>query len=203
MFYVLGSSRETSAVPVEVEAELYRAYPIENFDTGAIRARLASGVEVLFLVSHVSRDDRGPVFSYEFETGEVTCSSRTSGIRGRLANGEARDYGVPDAEPMNKLWQAIRAVRGGPRPACGIAAALSQTLCLNGAQMSQPESIGFPAALVHRTGEGGTERLWVEGLDEALTAAFKAGKLPSESGAMWGVKGRRIQLSDKTSFDGQ
>jgi len=200
MFYVLGPSRETSAVPVEVEAELYRAYSIENFDTGAIRARLASGVEVLFLVSHASRDDRGPVFSYEFEKGEVTCSSRASGITGRLAGGEVREYGVPDAEPLNKLWQTIRAVRGGPRPACGIEAALSQTLCLNGAQMSQPEPAGFPTSLVHRTGEGVTERLWVEGLDETLTAAFEAGKLPSEFGATWGVKGRRIQLSDKTSF---
>ncbi|MDH4197351.1 MAG: Gfo/Idh/MocA family oxidoreductase [Candidatus Aminicenantes bacterium] len=200
MFYVLGPSRDTSAAPVEVEAELYRAYPIENFDTGAIRARLAGGVEVLFLVSHASRDDRGPVFSYEFEKGEVTCSSRTSGIKGRLAGGEVRDYGVPDAEPMNKLWQAIRAVRGGPRPACGIEAALSQTLCLNGVQMSQPEPVVFPAALVHRTGEGGSERLWVEGLDEAMIAAYEAGRLPSETGASWGVKGRPIQLSDETTF---
>ena len=201
MFYVLGPSRETSAVPVEVEAELYRAYPIENFDTGAIRARLASGVEVLFLVSHASRDDRGPVFSYEFERGEVTCTSRTSGLRGRLANGETREYGVPDAEPMNKLWQAIRAVRGGPRPACGIEAAMSQTLCLNGAQMSQPASVPFPAALVQRSEEGGAARLWVEGLDETLTAAYEAGRLPSETGVAWGFKGRRVQLSDATTFD--
>ena len=201
MFYVLGPSRETSAVPVEVEAELYRAYPIENFDTGAIRARFADGVEVLFLVSHASREDRGPVFSYEFERGEVTCSSRTSGISGRLAGGDVRDYGVPDAEPLNKLWQAIHAVRGGPRPACGIEAALSQTLCLNGAQMSQPEPVVFPAALIRRAEESGSARLWVEGLDEAMSAAYEAGRLPSEIGARWAVKGRRIRLSDETTFN--
>jgi predicted dehydrogenase len=201
MFYVLGPSRETSAVPVEVEAELYRAYPIENFDTGAIRARLASRVEILFLVSHASRDDRGPVFSYEFEKGEVTCSSRASGISGRLANGETRNYGVPDAQPLNKLWQAIRAVRGGLGPACGIEAAMSQTLCLNGAQLSQPAAVPFPAALVRRDGEGGAARLWVEGLDEALTAAYEAGLLPSETGAPWGVKGRIVGLSEGMTFD--
>ena len=200
MFYILGPSRETSAVPVEVEAELYRAYPIENFDTGAIRARLAGGVELLFLVSHASHEDRGPVFSYEFEKGEVTCSSRTSGISGRLEDGEVRQYGVPDAEPMNKLWQAIRAVRGGPRPACGTEAALSQTLCLNGAQMSHPEPAAFPAALVRRTGERGAERLWVEGLDEVMAAAYEAGRLPAETGVTWGRKGRRVALSEQTTF---
>ena len=33
MFYVLGKEKETSARPAEVEAELYRAHDIENFDT--------------------------------------------------------------------------------------------------------------------------------------------------------------------------
>jgi hypothetical protein len=37
MFYLLGATRETSAAPAVVQAELYRANAIENFDTAAIR----------------------------------------------------------------------------------------------------------------------------------------------------------------------
>src|SRR5690606_17230028 len=73
MFYVLGKKTDESAVPAWVEAELYRAYPIENFDTAAVRCRTADGVDVLFYVSHVPLAEKGPVFSYEFERATVSC----------------------------------------------------------------------------------------------------------------------------------
>ncbi|MBN2264948.1 MAG: Gfo/Idh/MocA family oxidoreductase, partial [Candidatus Aminicenantes bacterium] len=66
MFYVLGRETGSSARPAEVEAELYRANAIENFDTAAVRARTEEGVEILFIVSHASEEDRGPVVRYEF-----------------------------------------------------------------------------------------------------------------------------------------
>ncbi len=192
MFYVLGPARETSAVPAEVRAELYRAYPIENYDTAALRARTAGGVEILFYVSHACRDDRGPVFSYAFEKGEAVCRSRTSGIAARFADGTEKTYGVPDAEPMNKLWASIAAVRSGQPPLCGIQAALSQILCLNAAQESTPEIVDFPRDLVRREGAPGRERLMVEGLDEALTEGYEKERLPSEAGLSWARAGREI-----------
>ena len=39
MFYLLGATRETSATPAWVQAELYRANAIENYDTAALRCR--------------------------------------------------------------------------------------------------------------------------------------------------------------------
>lgn len=192
MFYVLGRTRETSAVPAEVRAELYRAYPIENYDTAALRTRTTDGVEILFYVSHACRDDRGPVFSYAFEKGEATCLSRTSGLSARFADGTEKAYGVPDAEPMNKLWASIAAVRSGALPFCGIQAALSQILCLNAAQESAPEIVAFPRELVRREGESGRERLRVEGLDEALTEAYEQERLPSETGVSWARASRSV-----------
>ena len=220
MLYVLGKETGACARPVEVQAELYRANPVENFDTAALRARTEEGVEILFLVSHASREDRGPVASYEFDRGVARCDSRTSGLWAELADGTRRDYGLPDAEPMAKLWRSIEMAReardgggaggGGARPLCGLEAAASQTLCMNGAQDSTPEPRDFPAELV-RTVEGpgaprlavstpGSKRLVVDGLDEAFAACYEAGRLPSEMGVPWSVKGAVVDLRDYAGF---
>jgi len=211
MFYVLGRETHTSARPAEVEAELYRANAIENFDTAAARIRTEDGVEMLFLVSHASDEDRGPVVSYEFEKGIVRCDSRTSGLWAEFADGTRKDYGVPDAEPMNKLWQSVDGARAeGARPLCGLEAAASQTLCMNGIQDSMPEVRPFPEDLV-RIVEGpgarrlevqtpGARRRVVEGLDEALGACYESWKLPSEMGIAWSAKGTAVDLRSYGSF---
>jgi predicted dehydrogenase len=211
MFYVLGSETDASARPVEVEAELYKANAIENFDTAAVRARTAEGVELLFLVSHASKEDRGPVVRYEFEKGVVRCDSRTSGLWAELPDGTRKDYGVPDAEPMAKLWRSIAGAREeDARPLCGLEGAASQTLCMNGIQDSMPEIREFPAELV-RVVEGtegprldvatpGARRRVVGGLDETLAACFEAGKLPAELGVPWSARGTKIDLREYASF---
>jgi len=59
MFFVLGkSSRENargqSAYPAAVTAELYRANPIENYDTAALRVRTAGGTELMYYATHAT-----------------------------------------------------------------------------------------------------------------------------------------------------
>ena len=210
IFYVLGKETGTSARPAEVEAELYRANAIENFDTAAVRVRTEEGVEVLFFASHVSDEDRGPVVRYEFEKAVVRCDSRTSGLWAEFPDGTRKDYGVPDGEPMAKLWLSIAGVRDGTRPLCGLEAAASQTLCMNGIQDSMPEIRDFPGGLV-RTVEGsgarrlavetpGSRRRVVEGLDGALAACYEAGRLPSEMGVAWSARGEAIDLRNYAAF---
>ena len=162
-------------------------------------------------MSHASDEDRGPVVRYEFEKAVVRCDSRTSGLWAEFPDGTRKDYGVPDAEPMNKLWQSIAGVREeGSRPLCGLEAAASQTLCMNGIQDSMPDIRDFPAELV-RIVEGpgssrlaaetpGARRLVVEGLDAALASCYESERLPSEMGLPWSAKGTKIDLRDYSSF---
>jgi predicted dehydrogenase len=211
MFYVLGKEKDSSARPVEVEAELYRANTIENFDTAAARVRTEEGVEILFLVSHASDEDRGPVVRYEFERAVVRCDSRTSGLWAEFPDGSRKNYGVPDDEPMNKLWQSIAAVGvAEARPLCGLEASASQTLCVNGIQDSMPEIRDFPAELV-RTVEGaggrrlavetpGSKRRVINGLDEALARCYEGWRLPSELGFAWSARGSVVDLRNYPGY---
>jgi hypothetical protein len=193
MFYILGRMRETSAAPVSIEAELYRAYDIENFDTAAIRCLTTEGTEILFFVSHAAAADLGPLFSYEFEGGTVSAAGRGTDITASVGGG-TEIYGCPDSEPLRKMSFSIASVRTRLQPACGLEAAMSQTLCINGAQESMPEIQKFPASLLEVRGEPGRRSIRVRGLEEAFRSCYEHNCLPSELGISWGKPGRTIQL---------
>jgi predicted dehydrogenase len=197
LFYLLGATRETSARPVEVTAELYRAHPIPNFDTGAIRARTEQGADVLFLTSHAPRENLGPLFTLEFDQGSVSYTGRA--IEGRLADGSVRSYPL-EAPSDQKIWQTLEAIQGGRPVACGAEAAASQVLCLNGAHESAGPARDFPASLVRREGEPGHRKTWVEGLTETLTRCYESGRMPSEIGPDWARAGTPVSLKDYHRF---
>jgi hypothetical protein len=197
---VLGDTAETSARPVEVQAELYRANDIENYDTAVVRCRTDCDVEVLFVCSHALTEERGPDFSFEFERGTVTFERSRGVLIGRPEGGAERDYGSPDAEPRNKLWNAARAAQGGEPVLCGIEAARAHTLVVNGAQESAGQIVEFPRGLVRSSGEGDARVTWVTGLAEVLTDCYEQFCLPSELGAEWAASPRVQDLTDYAAF---
>ncbi len=199
MFYILGRTRETSAVPVRVEAELYRAYGIENSDTVALRALTEDGVEILFYASHAAGVDQGPILFYDFENGSVRIKGRNADLLAQVGDLEI-NYGSPDSEPLRKLSQAITCVRSRGLPPCGLEAALSQTRCVNGAQDSMPKVGEFPAHLLEVRGEPGRRSIKVRGLDRVFGDCFERNCLPSELGVSWAKKGRMIDLRSYTHF---
>ncbi len=201
MFYILGGERETAAKPVRIEAELYRAHDIENFDTAALRCFTAVGVEVLFFVSHVAGIDTGPVFLYEFEGGEVRGAGRDADISASLAGGK-KSYGTPDTEPLRKMWEAIASVKSQNLPSCGLGASSGQVLAVNGAQDSPPEVQDFPRTLISYRGEPGRREITVKGLAGIFRECYEKSLLPSEFGVSWSRKGRMVELSEYTHYPG-
>jgi predicted dehydrogenase len=66
-----GPNLESSARVGRVEAELYRAQPIESFDTCCVRAQLGSSTELRFYATHSCVDDRVPRMSIEGSRGGI------------------------------------------------------------------------------------------------------------------------------------
>ena len=199
--YVLGATRETSANLIDVQAELYRANPIENYDTAAIRCHTDTGVEILFYTAHPVSNTIGPVLSYEFEEAVVDYDIVDSRLRAHFNNGETKDYGNPSANDAEKLWQAVDAVRSGKPLACGIQAASVHTLCINGAQESVDEIATFPEQLVQYTGDENDMLTWVAGLQETMEKCYDEGILPSENPAVaWSRGGRVVDLRNYLSY---
>lgn len=181
MLYLLGGTRETSAMPVSVQAELYRANEIDNYDTTALRARLASGCEVLFYTTHAVPERLGPRCHFEFENAviEYDFTERPRFIA-RFHNGRVRDYGDPNSDRTQKIWQSIDAVRAGAPVACGIDAAMAHTLTVCAAQESVDRIAVFPSQFRQIRVEHGGPMICIDGLAEALTGCFERGALPAE-----------------------
>lgn len=202
LFYVLGEKVDTSAQPIEVTAELYRAYPIENFDSIACRVFTDEGVELLFYASHAIPQDQGPMFSFEFEQATVTFGEFKDDIIAKDSLGNEKHYGSPEADlQFRKLLEAVAAVREpSPIIICGPEAAFSQTLCVNGIQESAPEIVSFPESMIQDDVKN--RQRWVKGLAEAFYDCYKKGILPSEASFSWARRGRAFDLRNYRFFPG-
>ncbi len=200
LFYVLGEEIHISAWPVEVTAELYRAYPIENFDSIACRIFTAAGTELLFYASHATYEDKGPMFNFQFEDAEISYGETSDEIIARDSSGSEKNYGSPeDDHQFLKLFEAVETVRT-PKPiVCGLEAAFAQTLCIKGIQESVPEISSFPDNMIQWSKN--RERLWVKELDEAFYQCYQKGILPNEAGFSFAVKGKSVGIKKANGSD--
>jgi hypothetical protein len=196
MFYLLGATRETSAMPATVQAELYRANAIENFDTAAIRCHTECGVEVLFYTSHAIAERRGPRSTFEFELGHVDFDAGGSGeFVARFHDGRVKYYGHPNFDRHEKIWQAVDSVRSGRPVACGIPAAMAHATCIAAAQESAGGIIDFPHRLRRVIGFDGDAIVAIDRLGEQLLECYERELLPSEHPELvWSRPGALIDL---------
>lgn len=198
MFYVLGSEIGSSARPVRVTAELYRANSIENYDTAAMRAYTEEGAELLYYGSHAVHERVGALLHYEFEQAVITYDDtvKDGTITARFHNGETKLYENPNADGDNKLWAAVAAVRGENRIVCGPEAALSHTLCIHAMQSSAKNITNFPPERIKRADPlwNGEPGYYVERLVDQLRHCYELAMLPAEAGYDWSAAGREIKI---------
>lgn len=190
MLYLLGSEPDTSAMPLSVQAELYRANDIENYDTAAIRAGVSGGVEVLFLTTHAVAGVVGPVSCYEFEKATISYESQAGGVfHAKTKSGEIIVYGNPDDDWTRKLWRTLEEVQSGRQSSlCGVGAASAQTLCIDAAQKCGITP--FPKEFICSTKDGDATQTWVPSLAATFIQCYNMNLLPSEVGSIpWAVPG--------------
>lgn len=199
MLYILGDAVDRSARPASVTAELYRANDIENFDTVFARVYTVDGAELLFIATHASKENLGPVFHYEFENGILQYSNNDKlGIRAELRDGTTKNYGNPYEFSEKKIWTTMEAIINNTSVPCGPEAAMNQVIVVNGMQESMPEIKNFPGELIRKRSD--VDGVYVEGLDDVVKKCFETGKLPSELNVPWAESGKTIELTNYIRF---
>ena len=194
MLFLMGEETDRSAEPKRMEAEVYRANPIEMFDTCALRIRTVPGTELLFYATHAvpQEQERMPEMVLEGDKGRVTLTYENGRevLAGSLADGRRIDYERPGADDLRKLYCMANAIREqGPLP-CVPETALPHLKCICALAESFPETPKFPEKFVRYSESA--RQYTCEGLGEGLDDCWREGKLPCEKQLAWAGKPHEI-----------
>jgi len=201
LLYLLGDKANTSVVPDTVEAETYRAYPIQNYDTVAARILVNHETELLFYASHSVQKSLGPFFQLEFEQATISYGETSKNILCEGNNGRNKNYGNPDSEnQFKKFYDSIKVIKNLKTVLCGPEAAYPHTLAVNGIQESVSDISSFPSSFINHNHPD--ESLWVKDLGKVLYKCYLNSCLPSEKNIDWAVKGKPVFMKDYKFFPG-
>lgn len=175
MFFMAGEKLNTSAFPKSIEAELYRANDIENFDTITTKITVAGGAELYFSATQCGETNYGPYCSCQFENGEIVFE-QDGGLRGHLNSGEEIVYGNYEEDVFRKIPLAVDAVRGEDTLFCDIDTALPHTMTIQYIQDHvQIRDIQNRAEIINAA-EDDVSPIYmkcVKGLREAMIACYE------------------------------
>ncbi len=200
--FLAGGEVERSARPTAVEAELYRARPIESYDTAAIRVSTQTGVEICFLASHSCAAAVDPEIHVEGESGHAAWSAGTGWRLQSARDGEAAFPFRGETFARREMFaRVLRRLEDPTVFVCGPDIAVEHTLCVNGAQAASPIR-DIPADFVTAAPaeNGAASQPVIAHLAEYVGRAFSSGRLLCESGCPWASPAGRISLENFARF---
>ncbi len=199
IFFMMGSGLSQSELPAQAWGSVYRAKPIESFDTCFLKGKFSDGADFLFLSTHSGDETIQPIVEYTFEKGVIRIDTNTAAkdenpsVRGYI-DGKEIVYGEVSTPAIDshKVKAFLASVRDGTPLPCPIDAVLpQQAVCA--AMFDQLAIHQFPNDRVYRTANPGG--YFVNGLCGDLTACFERVLTPWEAGCIWAKEDCALELS--------
>lgn len=199
--FLLGDAPGTSAVPARVQAEHYRANPIETYDTTALRVTLTSGVELHVYLTHASANTIDPRLTFTGDAGTLVLDPEQQAVCPdattlRMATG-------PEIR-QNMVATVSALVRGErpPTPVATLECARAQSVTVAASVQAAPVQT-FPAAMIRQVPtRNGTLRA-VDDIESLLRDCAATHRLPSETGAWpWASPAQSIDVAPGWHFTG-
>lgn len=200
--FLMGPTLETSAVPVEVEAELYRSRPIENFDTMSMRLKLDTGATLLVHYTHTSMELINPEPFIECERGSVLRGHDT--VIWRRPQGD-QAFPRVDESRTGMVVRFAKAVRGQADPDRGLATlevGRAHMLAVCGASEAS-EIHDVPADQIAAAEYHELPHKRIAGIEDAMRQAHGSWQMLHETGAVkWSRPAGRFDLRGYKTFAG-
>jgi predicted dehydrogenase len=175
MLYLASPEPDQAAYPAEVQAELYRAYPIESFDTGCMRVRTDTDVEVVFVASHACPNNVDPILRLQAE--KATAQFRLDGSASITFDDGTQEPIEWGDFRLDMFHNVLRAVRGEiPAPICTLEVGRTHVACI--------EALHRVAAIQDVPGEYVSEdqdgQKVIAGVEDAVKEVLATGQLFTE-----------------------
>ncbi len=184
--FLLGATPEASAAPARVEAELYRAYPIENYDTCGLRLVTEQGIPVLALFTHACRETHDTRMIIRGDQGEIIYDhGRQAEVR-TARGAQTLPLTPPPHQAMIERFANLVRGAADERPVATLEVARAHLIAVNGASEAVPVR-SIPPTFVDaaQNADGGTQRA-IDGIEDLFQTCVREGCLPHETGrAAW------------------
>ena len=185
--YLCGETMDSAANVRSVQAELYRARPIDSLDTASMRAVTDNEVTVHIAMSHVTAERFGPVIVMRCEKGTVIWKEGKAEITYRDGTTETVEDRTKTQLRTRSFRNMVSVLREGAPVVSTVEIARAQTLCINAAHESCPEIQTIPASAVESVDKNGDSFRVVKGMDDLIRQGAEKDRLFTEMGAEWAV----------------
>ncbi|MBN2092932.1 Gfo/Idh/MocA family oxidoreductase [candidate division KSB1 bacterium] len=208
MFYVASSDPAQSARPISIQAELYRAWPIETYDTVCLKSKLNTGANLFFFASHCSETEFHPEMSIIAEKATIIRKFENGATSIHYHDGRKEQFDDGTVNPRREVFaSAIKNLQGQIEHHCSLEIARSQTLCVNGMHESCPQIFEIPVSgILEReipltVNSSEVDHLKViKGIDKLIHQAYQSEKLFSEVKIQWAQPTKPFNLEGYNSF---
>ena len=208
MLFVASTEPEKSAMPIAVQAELYRANDIDTYDTISLRARLDNDVSLLFVASHATETVFNPEMTVQCELGTVIRDMDGGQTTIEYFDGRRESFNDLDFNSRHRVFEtAVSLFRGESKPYCSLEIGRAQTLTINGAHESCPEIISIPTSEIEtkvletELGQDASDtRKIIRGIDQIIEDAYVLGKTFSEINVSWAKAAPEFMMENYSHF---
>lgn len=197
--FILGTTDADAARIETVEAELYRAREIENYDTISLRLTLGGGVRLLVMLTHACGNAVEPRIDV---TGEAGSAAWRGGRPVVIRDATGRDVRAlgdgdrPHGYMVERFAKLVRGEADGQRAVATLEVARAQVAAVNAASQAVAV-VGVPASAVQRVEcDSGSVRA-ITGIEQVFEQCAATGRMLHESGAYaWTQPAGRLTLPD-------
>ncbi len=201
LFYA-GNTFPGTAEVKSVQAGLFRANPIESFDTASLKITTQDGKELFFYVTHCSQVNCDPTSAIEGELGKIEYNWDT--VRITLNSGEVEEHPMNkgEAERINIFKQLEKRLADPQAFICTPEIAMTHTLVTNAMFDSAPiETVPEEAYQILTNDKGEHSRL-IYGIDDAIRKAYAENRMLGPEDFSWAVPAKEFSLAGYRSFKG-
>jgi predicted dehydrogenase len=202
--FLMGGGPFETAEPAAVEAELYRAGEIENYDTCSLRVRTVEGATLMVLLTHACEHSVGPIVTVETDAGARIVYTAQQPIRVHAPDGRVETVEQSAHKLQCVLDGFVRRLRGdAAAPVSTVAMSRAHARVISGASEASPVVSIPPAHLTAHASVGGGDHRVIAGIEETMKHCAAAGQMLHESGrAPWSVPPRQMSLLGYRTFRG-